>query len=396
MDNEHRSARRGILGQFSRLDGWLHLIFLVLVATSALRYHARHDLLADGWLILAGALALVIGYLLRPVAAAHHLTVVWSLSVVLLWAALTLKAPSFAWCAVPIAFAVLQVLRFRVAAGIVVAMMLTVSVGWLRVSNDVDPTLVAGPVGIGLLTLIAYRALEREAAARQRLVDDLLRAQERLAEAERRAGALAERARLSRDIHDSIGQDLSSINLFLQAAEQSWGEPQSRERVHTAARTARGALDAVRRVVHDLADERLAGAAAPEITRRLQQIAEQPCGGTRVQLRVDGASRPLPAPLAEAVIFTVRGALANVRDHARAERAMVTLTYDDDRLRLDVRDDGCGFQLATLRAPRSGSLRGHGLAGLRQRVSAMGGTLELDSSPGEGTTLSAVFPLEAS
>lgn len=391
MNTVEQVERRGILGQMRRLDRWLHLIFAILVISSALRYHERHDLFSDGLPVLLGTLALVLAYALRPLATRHRWGMAWSLVVVLLWATLVILAPSFAWCSVPIAFAVLQVLPFKLAAVVVCSMMLTITAGWLRVGTAIDPTLVVGPIGIGLVTVIAYRELERESSARAKAVDDLLQAQADLASAERRTGAVAERARLSRDIHDSIGQDLSSINLFLLAAEQSWGSEVARERVRTAAQTSRSALDAVRRVVRDMAEEYLSSLTPASLRTQLEQIVAQPCASAQLGLRIEGQARKIPAPLAEAVIYTVRGALANVRDHAAAERAMVTLTFADEALLVDIRDDGRGFNAQAKSMP---SLRGHGLPGLKTRALALNGTFTLDSSPGEGTTLSVVFPWE--
>jgi signal transduction histidine kinase len=70
----------------------------------------------------------------------------------------------------------------------------------------------------------------------------------------------------------------------------------------------------------------------------------------------------------------------------------VSLTYLPDELRLDVRDDGAGFDPA---APRPAELRGHGLRGLRERAETLGGRAEIESAPGEGTSVSVSFPLEA-
>src|SRR5688500_11075697 len=158
--------------------------------------------------------------------------------------ALTRAAPSFAWTAVPLAFAALEVLAFRYALAVVVLMTVVVSTGWLRITDGFDPTLVAGPIGIALVTVFAYRTLEQESLTRQRLLDELVAAHEDLAAAQHRSGALAERTRLSREIHDSVGQGLSSINLLLNAAEQDWDRRPdvARSHVRTAAASARAGL----------------------------------------------------------------------------------------------------------------------------------------------------------
>jgi signal transduction histidine kinase len=240
--------------------------------------------------------------------------------------------------------------------------------------------------------VLAYRALDLGRQARQDLVDRLFEAQADLADEQQRTGALAERTRLSREIHDSVGQGLSSINLLLQAAEQVWEThpDTAREHVHTAASTARDGLDEVRRVVRDLAPADLAldqtGAALPAALRR---AAEQVAPGVQVEVRVDGDPVAVPPEIAAALVRTARGALANVAEHAAARRVAMTLTYQIDEVVLDVRDDGRGFEPDELR-PRGS--RGRGLAGIRDRAASLGGRADVESAPGEGTTVSVRFP----
>lgn len=395
---------RGILAPVARFDRWLHLVLLVLIVTCAARYLERHGLGPETWAVLAGALALAVVASLRPLLPPRGAwPTVWVVAVVVLWIGLTFAAPSFAWCGVPLAFGVLRVVRFGWAVAAVVVMSAVVSIAELRLADGFDPTLVAGPAGIALATVIAYRALERESVERQRLLDELTAAQDELAAEQHRAGALAERTRLSREIHDSIGQQLSSINLLLQAAEQDWASrPEAaREHVATAAATARDGLDEVRRVVRDLApaalDDGRAGA-LPEALARLVTDASAAAGAPSMSFRSYGEARAVPAPIAAAVLRSASGAVANALEHAAARRVAVSLTYLPDELRLDVRDDGTGFDPAAADPPatRGRELRGHGLRGLRERAAALGGRAEIESAPGEGTSVSVSFPLEVS
>lgn len=385
---------RGILAPVARLDRWLQVVLLALVATSALRYADRHGLGADGVLVMVGAAVLAVAYSTRGLLGGRPWwPTAWILAIVALWTALTVVAPSFAWCAVPVVFAALRVLPFPWAVATAVLMTLVVAGSWLRVSGSFDATLVVGPVAIALLTVTAYRALEREAEVRQALLDELTEAQADLAQEQRRSGALAERTRLSREIHDSVGQGLSSINLLLNAAEQAWeGHPaQAREHVGTAAAVARDGLDEVRRVVRDLALPDLEGDPSGEaLPRALRRAAAESLPGTDVDVRVHGDPVPLRPDVASALVRTVRGALANVREHARASRAVVTLTYHADEVLLDVRDDGRGFAPT---APPAAGLRGRGLQGIRDRAAGLGGLAEVESAPGEGTSVSVRFPL---
>ncbi|KRC53498.1 MULTISPECIES: sensor histidine kinase [unclassified Nocardioides] len=387
LSSVRRPGEHGILAPAARLDRWLLVVLVVLLVTCAVRYVDRHGLHATGIAVLAGALALGLAYATRGLLRGRPWwPTAWVSAMVVLWGLLTAVAPSFAWCAVPVAFAVLQVLPFSWAVGTVVAMTLLLTAAWQRLdgswADGVDPVQVAGPIGIALVTVLAYRALDLESRARQ------------LAQAE--VGALAERTRLSREIHDSVGQGLSSINLLLQAAEQAWdGQPSTaREHVRTAAATARDGLDEVRRVVRDLAPAELTddrtGEALVEALRKAAAEAVQASPGLDVAVRVHGSPVSVPPAVAAALVRTARGALANVREHAAAGRAAVTLTYQLDEVTLDVRDDGRGFDPS---AVGPSGTRGRGIAGMRDRAAGLGGRTEVESAPGEGTTVSVCFPV---
>jgi len=343
-----RAGVHGILAPAARLDRWLLVVLVVLLVTCAVRYVARHGVGAIGVAVLAGAVLLALAYATRALLPGRSWwPTVWVSGMVVMWGALTLVAPSFAWCAVPVAFAVLRVLPFGWAVATVVAMTVVVTGAWLRLTDGVDPAQVAGPIAVALVTVLAYRALDLESRARQDLLDRLVEAQADLGQEQQRTGALAERTRLSREIHDSVGQGLSSINLLLQAAEQVWDTQPvaAREHVRTAASTARYGLDEVRLVVRDLAPTDLAvdGGTASALPAALRRAAEQAAPGVHVEVRVDGAAVPVPAEIAAALVRTARGALANVVEHAAAQRVASTLTYQGDEVVLDVRDDGRGF-----------------------------------------------------
>lgn len=388
------AGHRGILAHVPQLDRWLHIVLVALVASSALRYVSRHGLDLAGALILVGAIGLIGVYAARPLMRGRWQPAAWVAVVTSLWGALTLVAPSFAWTAVPLAFAAMEVLAFSYAVGVVMLMTVVGSLAWLRIGDGFDPTVVVGPIGIALVTVMAYRALEQEASTRQRLLDELTAAQDDLAAAQRHTGALAERTRLSREIHDSVGQGLTSINLLLSAAEQAWDQRPELARSHVgrAAASARSGLDEVRRVVRDLAPAELAGRhSADALPAALERIAGESGEGVTVRVRVHGTPVALPAELASAIVRSARGALANVVEHSAARHGVVTLTFDTDQVRLDVRDDGRGFD--PLRT-RSAGVRGHGLDGLVGRAASLGGRAVIESAPGEGTTVSVAFPLE--
>ncbi len=93
-----------------------------------------------------------------------------------------------------------------------------------------------------------------------------------------------------------------------------------------------------------------------------------------------------------ALLRIAQGALANVREHAAATRAALTLTYLDGQVSLDIADDGRGFDPDAMPAPEAGRVRGHGLPAMRIRARQSGGTLTVESTPGEGTVVSVAVP----
>lgn len=396
-----RPGIRGILAPVTRLDLALTVVFLGVLVTCVVRYLTRHPLAGTGTVVLAGAALLGAAYLTWPWTRGNQrLPTVWVVVMLGSWTLLTVLAPSFAWTAVPLAFAALQVLPFGIAAPAVLAMTVVVGAANSRIMTEFDPTVWVGPFGIALVTLIAMRSLDQQSRSRQALLDELTDAQAELLLAQRESGALAERTRLSREIHDSVGQQLSSINLLLQAAQQDWDPRpgQARALVMTAAGTAREGLDEVRRVVRDLAPAGVAGdadtlVAALEriVAGAFDPVAERAPSG---ELRVHGTPVSLGPAVSGAIVRTVRGALANVTEHAQASRVAVTLTYQDDEVRVDIRDDGRGF-VVNRRVGTASGLRGHGLRGIVERAGDLGGEAQVESSPGEGTTVSVSFPVGA-
>ncbi len=381
----------GILAGQTLLDRWLHISLVVLVVASVVRYLQGHGLGDRAEVVLPGAAVLLIAY-----AAGRRLAgtaaIVWLAAVVACWTVLALIAPSFSWAAVPLVFLALRVLPFRWAVAVTVFLVAVVALAWSRMTGLVDPTVLLGPVCVAVLAVTAYRALERDAATRRALLDDLEAAQDEVADAERRAGVVAERARLSREIHDSVAQGLTSINLLLLAADQEWESrpADARDHVDQAATMARSSLDEARRVVRDLAPAELAGGSA--LVTAVRQVADDVAAtsGLAVPVHVHGDPIDVGGRVATAVVRTLRGALANVAEHAGATTAVVSLTFHEAGVALDVRDDGAGFDPSHL-AEEPDSLRGHGLAGMRARARLLGGDLVVESAPGEGTVIAASF-----
>ena len=376
---------------------WLLMdgVMAVLVLASAARYVINHGLNDLAAIVLPGAMALLIGYLARRTLP-PRMHPAWLTAVCVLWLALVVLAPSFGWCVVVLAFAALRILTSRSAVLVVGVLIVGLIAATLRISDHFDPTVVAGPICLAVLAVATYRALDTEADRRQQLLNNLLRTQDDLAVAERTAGALSERQRLSREIHDSVTQDLASVSLLLEAATVQWpidpGKAQSY--VRQAAVSARQGLVEARGLVSALARPAvLDGSDLPQALTRLAATTVLPSGAA-TDVHVEGTPRPVSDEVAAAAVRTARGALANVAEHASATRAVLTLTYLPDAISLDVRDDGRGFTLQTTPPGRgpAGDGRGFGLSGIRSRVAALGGTVVVESAPGDGTALAVLLP----
>lgn len=198
----------------------------------------------------------------------------------------------------------------------------------------------------------------------------------------REAGAQDERARLSREIHDTVAQELVGIITQLEAASAATDPDERALRVRRADQGARQALSEARRAVRALASPRLDDATLPAAVGALvDQVRETT--GLDARCVVDGD--PVPGIADGELLRVVQESLTNVVRHARATRVVVSLSYAADGVRLDVRDDGVGFDPGT-------QARGHGIPGMRQRLAAVGGTLELETREGGGCTVSAAIP----
>jgi len=237
----------------------------------------------------------------------------------------------------------------------------------------------------GTLLSVAYMGtVVRKSRERQRLIEQLQATRAELAAAERQAGTLAERQRLARDLHDTLTQGFASVVLLLEAAEESLalGRPVERY-IEQALRSARDNLAESRRVVWALRPRPLVEQPLPQALEELTgRLGEET--GLRAETVVTGTARPLPAHVEEALLRIVQETLANVRKHAAASRVTVTLSYLDDVTILDVHDDGVGFDHAATVAAVGAGL---GLHAMAERVTALGGSLVIESAPGEGTTI---------
>ena len=241
--------------------------------------------------------------------------------------------------------------------------------------------------GFGLLASVVFGAvvtelLQREQKARGELVEAHEQLRDYAAQAERLA-TVQERNRVARDIHDGLGHSLTVVQMQVKAARAVLPTDSAKADavLAKAQHQAETALAEVRRSVHALRDPRQ----TPPLQEVLHTLAEETsAAGVATRLAVSGAQRPLPDETREALYRAAQEGLTNVRKHARATRAELVLEYTDAAVRLEVRDDGTG----TI----DGGAPGFGLVGLRERAAHVGGQLHVDSTPGQGSTLSMEVP----
>lgn len=384
----------------------LHLTFAFLLGFGVLRYLAEDATRVHATPVLPLAVMLAVAYLagtvwedrfargrtlLNPARGAPW----WLAAVTVLWIGLVAHTQDFVWLLFPLVFLFLHLLPTvpgLVSVGLLWAVAAFVP-AWLHPASWGIAAAIGPLIGavFAVTAYYTYRALHAEARRHRQIAEQLRATREELALTEHQAGRLEERERLAREIHDTVAQGLSSILLVSRAAGNSLrrGEDAAATRqLHTIESVAQENLAEARRFVRNLASpalgENLAGSLR-EVIRRVE-IRQQALGQQLdISLRVVGeAERILPETVSTAVIRVCQEALANVVKHADADTAVVSLAVWGSEVALDVFDNGRGFDP---------TLAGYGLRGVDARVGALGGSLAIESEPGQGTVLAVKIPL---
>ncbi|MEU4442273.1 sensor histidine kinase [Actinosynnema sp. NPDC050801] len=279
---------------------------------------------------------------------------------------------------------------WRAYVGVVAA-----NIPWLMIPGP-DPRRLL--LNLGLSTALAVlvgamiRAMEREAVRRRETNAELVavaaenaRLHGLLVDQARAAGIAGERARLAREIHDTVAQGLTGIVTQLEALDERALPPgPARTRIDIAGGLARTSLAEVRRSIEalrpgPLQDARLGDAVRQAVATWREQY------GVPATFTVTGTPQPLHSEVEVTVLRAAQESLSNVGRHAGARRVDVTLSYMEDVVVLDVRDDGTGFT--------PGRAGGFGLTALRERVRALAGDVDIESAPGAGTAVSVTVPV---
>ncbi|MFD5599148.1 sensor histidine kinase [Leucobacter sp. NPDC058333] len=391
--------------------GGLHLLVVVLTGVSLVRAlqaatgaggntdAETGNPHAAAWTVCVAAAALLAVYLGgRWASRAGRLgATLWLCALTIVWILALALSPEFVWLSFPILLIGGHLMR--PVAGLGFGAVVIGAAVLVPAAHRGGVTLpeVLGPVIGGVFALgiaRAYTSVLADAAEHRRLVASLVRAQQQAEElqgelviAQRAAGALTERTRIARDIHDTIAQEFSSITLLARGALQRGETSETLVRVERMA--SRGAEDA-RRIVRDLLPAELEVSALAESLRRLtRSFADE--SGVSAHCEAD-AIGPLGTGAEIALLRTLQMALGNVRLHAHASRVGVELRVVGDAVRLDIVDDGEGFDAGEWEVHQGGG-SSVGLREARARLQEMGGGLAVESTLGEGTALSAWVPL---
>ena len=239
--------------------------------------------------------------------------------------------------------------------------------------------------------LLWYRPLAAEMAERRRAGEEVRRLSRQAMEA-----GEEERRRLARDLHDDIGQRLVALKMQVDLHRQQLADrhPELAEPCLQISNIVCGLADDLRQVIVALRPPLLDDLGLlPALEAHLSDLRNL-CPTLEVRLLASGLSGRLPAEI-ETVLFRVcQEALSNVLRHARARQVQVRLTGSYPSVILIVEDDGVGFPITAM---DTGDMQGYhyGLSGIRERVTAVGGTLLMQSAPAKGTRLRVEVPVAA-
>jgi signal transduction histidine kinase len=233
----------------------------------------------------------------------------------------------------------------------------------------------------------------RESAVRADAAEELAARLERERERDALQAVVEERTRIARELHDIVGHSLSVMTVQTSGVRRLLRPEQEQEREALVAveRTGREALAEMRRVVGALRDREEAPTLAPQpsLSRVDKLVAQARETGLPVDLEIEGEPLPLPAGVDLTAYRLVQEGLTNAIRHAAARHADVRVRYDGDHVEIEVCDDGRG----TDGVDPASSGGGHGLVGIRERVSIYGGELEAGPRAGGGFRLRARLPV---
>lgn len=323
----------------------------------------------------------------------------WLIALTVVWIADILVASAGIYLLFVLFFLYLRVLGM-VWGSISVIFGTAVSVG-IQIPQGLTFGGVMGPVVSALVTVAIFYAFTRRHeinTERTALIRELMETREQLAETERAAGVAGERQRIAHEIHDTLAQGLSSIQMLLHAANRDLdgdiNVDKARERIGLARQTAADNLQEARAMIAALQPAALSQTSLVGALDRMAQ-GFAAAADLNIEVEADGEVTQLPMKLEAVLLRIAQGAVGNVAKHAQATRARITVSYSDDAVRVDIVDNGVGFDVKAVESRPAGL--GHiGLAAMKRRAEEVSGEVVIESSPGNGTAVSVSVPLTTS
>ncbi|MFZ1362175.1 MAG: sensor histidine kinase [Candidatus Nanopelagicales bacterium] len=394
----------GTAGTVRAMEIGQNLMAIVLTVIAVVR--ALGDGVATPVAIISGVAILawhIAGTVLLSKNSSRNLVVWWLLGLAVIWIVAVVVSAEFIWLAFLLwllAGHLLPLRRGLLFSGFVLAVVIAAPIlhhGATTYANVLGPV-IGGVFAFGISR--GYLQLLRDAAERERLVESLTRAQIEMAElqdelslAQRHSGAIAERTRISRDIHDTIAQALSSIRLLAHAGATRTEDADAAQTLVQVETLAGDSLADVRRIVTALVPTELEdNALAAALQRMLDRTSEE--AGFQSELHVDDRLPILQTEVEVALLRSAQSALSNVRLHSGATRIVMSLIDARDAVRLDIVDNGTGFDLAAWERGADAT-SSYGLRFMRARLRELGGDLDIDSTLNNGTMVSIYLPIHA-
>lgn len=205
---------------------------------------------------------------------------------------------------------------------------------------------------------------------------------------------LGERNRVAREMHDTVIQGCASVSALLEAvvAVDKENSVAARELLDCARTAVRATVDEARRAVWNL---RHSGKASPEIGPLLDQMAQQASNASRVPVCFEASGEPmlLDPAVEHDILMVAREAVYNAVKHSQPREVRLRVYFEDNKIRVVIADDGCGFDPSQAFAATGAHF---GLVGMRERTERMGGRFEIRSAPGSGTELTVEVPVRSS
>jgi ligand-binding sensor domain-containing protein/signal transduction histidine kinase len=201
---------------------------------------------------------------------------------------------------------------------------------------------------------------------------------------------LAERTRLAREMHDTVIQNCVGLSTLLEAAASTVNEadPATRGLLDRARAHVKLTLDEARQSVWDLRQASLGSGLVPSLSEYAAQLSREK--NVAIQTEISGSPVALDEKTDRNLLLVAREAVRNAVTHADPKQVNVRLSFQPSGVKLEVTDDGCGFQPPRELAPETGC---YGLVGMRERIEQLGGSFLLRSEPGRGVSIVADVPL---